>query len=479
MRYGTLQSAKEVLRLLRWLDDISLYRDIGVGDTDGDVAGASAITGTQVAKLVRDGMVRKFTGTPLRFVKVFTVLEAEKHRYRVIGWPRKLNDELLAGGWKSGMVVPDVADKVTDVWGGDWAVCLDLEKGFYQFGLSHEVQACFVFEVEGVQYCWTRMVMGFRPSAELCNAVLQFLVEVVGLKYPQVVPSVHVDNVRFVGTREYTAGAGEYLKTLSKPLNLAWNVEKENIPHQRGKFCGVLYDYRQKLVCLTDHSVGKLKQLRDTLSPQGCTVEVMRRLFGRLFSAGVVTQAPVWRWYYAIKWYRRRCRALTRDELSVQEVVGWWAASWDQTQEWLDWVIANVPTTPRQEGEPCFWTLFSDASTKGAGAVLVGADGTVRTWGISWVDMGLWSHGWVPHINQLEVIAAHWALVMGFGVYRFDPLHLMIDNTSALGAIRRQRSNSFWINQYVGPIMAGPWRIVRADYVASAENPADHPSRHH
>jgi len=245
-----------------------------------------------------------------------------------------------------------------------------------------------------------------------------------------------------------------------------------------GKYCGVIYNYLRKTVSLTDAAVQKLRHLREGLRFASIPFKEMRVLMGRLFHAAVVTQAPVFRWYYAIKWYRRRCRGFSRGEFREGDSVGWWRDAWVQVGEWLDHCIRNIPVVPRNPTEEVRWHLFTDASLQGAGGVLVNSMGEIRTVGARWADIGPWTGGWVPSINQLEMQAMGWALEQFRRSIGQDPVWLSVDNTSVLSTMRRGRSGAYLLNRHYQGVAELGFRVVRVEYVASAQNPADRPSRH-
>jgi len=473
------EEAPELVEKLRWLHDVSLYEAVSGDGGEAEGVHDSPITGAQVRQLVADGMVGEFHGMAKRRVKVFLRAEEAKMAWRVLGWPRQLNEEMLSAGWESGMWVPTIGDNVEGVHAGAWGLCMDMKKGFYQFALSDAVQAFFVFTVEGTEYAWRRLVMGFRPAAELCNDVLGMLARKAARGVPGVRATfVHVDNARFVGCRVGVVKARVRLRALAKEVGMTFGVEAENEPHKVGRYCGVVYDYRGKTVCLTEAAVGKLRLLRASLIPGGIPFKAMRVLMGRLFHAAVVTQAPVARWYYAIKWYRRRCRGFSRGEFREGDTVGWWKDAWEQVGEWLDHCIRNVPVVPRNPQAVVHWHLFTDASLQGAGGVLVNSYGEIRTVGARWVDIGPWTGGWVPSINQLEMVAVGWALGQFRREIGYAPVWLSVDNTSVISTMRRGRSGAFWLNRYFREVADLGFDVVKVDYVASAQNPADHPSRH-
>lgn len=126
-------------------------------------------------------------------------------------------------------------------------------------------------------------------------------------------------------------------------------------------------------------------------------------------------------------------------------------------------------------------TLFSDASLDGWGAVLF-AGGKIL------MDCGPWPLGTNKHINILESKALENSIIF-LKRYLFENLQtrsanvsILVDNTSVLGAVKKEQSASFHLNVLAGRILdslnmcerINRWEI---HYVSSAENCADTPSR--
>ena len=58
-----------------------------------------------------------------------------------------------------------------------WAVCFDLTASFFQCALDKEVSRYFCFRAEnGKCYAFQRMVMGFAPSCEIMETILEVVI---------------------------------------------------------------------------------------------------------------------------------------------------------------------------------------------------------------------------------------------------------------------------------------------------------------
>ena len=123
--------------------------------------------------------------------------------------------------------------------------------------------------------------------------------------------------------------------------------------------------------------------------------------------------------------------------------------------------------------------VYTDASDSGYGIVVVVQGKYLQRAG-TWTSLGTddrpWNMpSWLPHINQRELAAVQ--LAEKFMADLQIPCHharLHVDNTTALGVLRRGRSKSYWLN-YLLTMQDNNWRS--RDYVCTTDNLADKPSR--
>ena len=112
----------------------------------------------------------------------------------------------------------------------------------------------------------TRLVMGGVRSAELCDLTLKILAYAPHIP---VTTTTHIDNLRFIGTKEAVVAVRELFLKNCAEVGATLNDEPENQPHQMGDFVGMSCDYSAGTVALTDKSRAKIrsKLLREIASP--------------------------------------------------------------------------------------------------------------------------------------------------------------------------------------------------------------------
>ena len=242
--------------------------------------------------------------------------------------------------------------------------------------------------------------------------------------------------------------------------------------HNKGRYCGVQYDYRRKTVCLKEAFVSKIRENIEDM--QRWTMGEMMEAFGRLFSGAEILAAPLWRWYAAIKFYRRRM-AGDEDDRAQAKV---WPCSVSAIHEWASFLVKNEPRRVPDPSLNPVVTVFTDAATSGWGTVVIEErTGKVHVFGgrfprWSWTE---------EHINVKEARAVEESV---HALYRLFPkfpsaVTWKIDNTSALGATRKGRSKVFELNRVIANIreQIPQGTTTKFEYVPSSLNWADAPSR--
>ena len=165
-----------------------------------------------------------------------------------------------------------------------------------------------------------------------------------------------------------------------------------------------------------------------------------REAFGLLFYAAQVLRAPVWKWYYPIKLYSRRLSSNWPDSSAARV----WPCCLPQLNDWFDFLLCNEPVTPPQPGLVPSLTIFTDSSDHGWGVVIID-----ETTGRIIIRGGKFQNS--DHINIKEAVA--WRFSIDIVRELFSPfpsvISWYIDNTSALGAIRKGRSPAFALNKVI------------------------------
>ena len=182
----------------------------------------------------------------------------------------------------------------------------------------------------------------------------------------------------------------------------------------------------------------------------------------------------MWKWYAAIKFYRRRMAAEESDNRPARV----WPCCVKAIREWAEFLFANKPrSVPDPTIEPEV-TVFTDAAPKGWGAVVIEENtGKVHVFG------GRFSQWKVEHehINIKEARAVQESVKILYDIFPKFPAAVTwrVDNTSALGATKKGRSKIFEMNKVIADIreqIPGS-TTMKFEYIPSSMNYADAPSR--
>ena len=323
--------------------------------------------------------------------------------------------------------------------------------------------------------------MGAKPSAEIMDILTKGLAGLPG--YSKEVPphkniQTHVDNIRalfdnFEDAEHYS----RWLEDRAEACGVTFNSDELGV-HTQGPFCGMFCDYEVKSVCLLPKILRKIERWRSHLASEKplCAGDIAE-MFGVLFYSSSVLRCNLATFYFAIKAYRRVCSRLSKGTVLESEEVSFSSRSRTDVIEWLDSLAENIPSRPAPKHLAPKYTLYSDASLAGWGAVLIReSDQHVFSTGAKWPDT---LHG--KHINTLEAIAALEGLSFFAHLIRGSSVELRIDNTSCAFAIRKGYARALYLNSIVAMLtdLAAMHNIFVSSvkYVRSAANVADAISR--
>ena len=137
--------------------------------------------------------------------------------------------------------------------------------------------------------------------------------------------------------------------------------------------------------------------------------------------------------------------------------------------------LSKTKMTPA-DATPSKWTMYSDASMAGWGAVIISSEGSVHSTGAKWLP----EHAGLS-INVLEAEAVRNGLHDLQSHLQGCTVDLRIDNTSCISAIRRQYAASAGLNATSDAVQELARQlsiqIGTVKYVASSDNPSDANSR--
>lgn len=417
----------------------------------------------------------------------FSVMEHLKGRRRFIYWPRRLNQilkDLL--GYKFGEELPEVFDISSDVHKGNFSAAYDLTTSFFQVEIPPEARRFFAFKDEnGKVWQMTRMPMGWSVAVEIMHLITRTIAGDAGvlwdaLSAPQ--PKVHVtcfvDNFRHVST-----DAAEVDKARVASLarcsaaRVTLNKEECNSTLSKHCFCGQMFDFAAKTVCLKTSFVDKL--LLNDLATM--TYRDLRCLYGRLEFASTVLGISPAKFHWAFKFFRRKMAAEAAGTINLDDPVEWWASARKQFAAWRFEALANRPRFPPTElpfDAPHF-LLFTDASSVGYGAVLVNCLTN---------QISCFGERWEPGLEELHINAKELeAVTRGIAYFRQHfPSHvatrllIYIDNTTAKRVLETHRTRGDQLHHVLlrfNMVVQDLNIMHEIRYIRTDLMPADQPSR--
>jgi len=429
----------------------------------------SDIRAKDIDRLVADGVVGRADDDAPVTASVFLVAEMAKSRARFILFPIAHNRAAEAV-YVSDMGLVDVKVIASEVHEAEHAFAIDLTASFYQTLLPHGRRGNFVFAFDGRKYEALRMPMGATESAEIQQRITTFVFEPPPHLRDLIKFRVHVDNVLYRGKREHLTEmlciirerAARYKVTINESLT-------EDMIGPTAEFLGFIFDHVSKTISLTEKMKKKLTALahapdpgtrRDVLYASSLLSYVNRALglsFGPRF--GVLQAARIAAKDFSLG---SSLDARTTFPKSLGTAIRQWAGC-----------LASTPaqTVPRPTTTPTA-QLWVDSSNDGYGAILA-VMGVVHVAAAKRTDS--------MTISAAETDAVAWALHVFADVIRGGDIELFTDNIPCLFAIHRRYSRSRAVHRAVTRVYAAltdlDVRFTSVNYVRSAKNPADVPSR--
>jgi hypothetical protein len=398
-------------------------------------------------------------------VRVFWVAEILKRRRRLVTHPKEQNELPFQ---KEPSLFPS-DEEVFDIHKAPTAACVDMKAFFNQFELPTYLRDYFCFRTKtGEWYRLCTIPTGGRESPIIAQIVLKSLALRIE-EASQTKVTAFIDNLRIAGKPHQ----------VEKGLRLLYHICKSELGMQINEtfdlaliqstytFLGINFkhDKHSPSVALGEGAITRLRatpEINPTTTIRECLV-----LFGRLIAASRVLglQPP----YHVVKFLR--CRVGTPLEslaLVWPAIIPTWKAWWQQACE------NNARPLNRPLGAA---TLYTDASSKGWGAVMITC-GPPRITGARWST----AVATQLHINILETLAV--GLAVKTLQLRNCQLTIVLDSTVAIAQIGKHplaTPRGFWLSAaklWVKHILSAANILTRhVEWIRSDENPADAPSR--
>ena len=291
------------------------------------------------------------------------------------------------------------------VFTSECAVQFDFSAWFDQFTLHPEIRKFFgVLSPDGPAVA-TVLVMGHKGACQVANAATSSIAD-VGL--PEVQTAVIVDNVRFAGTVASATKAGELFIQRADSVHAVLK-DRSIKPQTEEDFVGEHYDYVKKTRSLTQKTQKKavfaleLLQKRDTFRARQ-----LLAVYGLLLYAANTLRVTIARFHWAMRFLSH----VSSTELSFEHRVP--PGVRIELLEWAKIAAANVPVAVWLEdsSEPDF-TIYTDASASGWGAVSISKNGSVLQLSEPWSQKDLAAYDLQSSVQAepLAVVYAVQALV--------------------------------------------------------------------
>ena len=408
----------------------------------------------------------------------FTVVEekAEGLRQRFILWTKGLNDWGEGTGYQAAVPLKHISAYLGAVK-QECATTRDFRTGFFAIEIPTYARHLFRFQdSSGRWFEMQRLPMGHIGAPELMHTLAasaaghpdyvrsDIAVHSVGI-------DIFIDNIRYTGERKHILDATTVLDETASGMSITWKASDSHTAATTYTFLGADFNHELRTVRASE----KIRRKISGVNLSNCTASQLESLGGRLVHASAIAGVPMGQFWYAVKFLRRLVNGLNRGTRRPEANVNIPPSVTAQLSAWC--TAALKQQTIFQHDSRNSVTTFIDASMTGWGGVIID-DSTA--------EIIILGGSWTPsearlHINVLESLALSKTLSQLPVRYKGGTLSLWIDNTSVVGALRKKlcaRSADLNKNVVLSSIIFKNLQLdVNIGWVASANNPADIPSR--
>jgi hypothetical protein len=456
-------------RALRWLHDPELYRSVLRGTPrEHRTVFNNYLEEQDIDQLLNAGIISEIQPTNTAYikswVKLFTLLEEQKRRRRVLMEPRDINrntENLSDFGLRTHL--PSLKDIEALVRRSQEIISVDYRCFYFQIGLHGEVPAYYGVKINSRNFVINRLPMGVT----LAVCVAQHISTIAARHMPGTHKLIYIDNT-FIGAQrdeDFTEGIHNAAAKFNIEIGTYCRAVQLDV-------LGVRVDCQTKTMKLGERFVERHTEFVDHFQ-QNTTAPVVAfwRGVGVLLRTCTVLKYSLAHTFFLLRRVRIIARALQKHELRWSDNITY-NEEGEEARE-----IATlcelfrqnkaVPIAEDYSDEPSHNApkIFSDASMTGWGVVVV-SDSHVHTYAGTWTEEQS-----RLHIAELEAIAFSHALKYSKGRYT----EMMTDNAALYFAIRRGHSANRTLNEAV--LLWGAANTPKITLVPSAQNLADGASR--
>jgi hypothetical protein len=457
-----------------FLAAIKLLQEATSLPSKGPSAGECELSTIDIERLTLASLLVPAPDDSQATIKTFTVTERSKSRRRWITFPKTANRvvDRLAYSIPCGMPTPE--EIINTIGRFKYGAQLDFASYFHQFGFTSQG---LVLQAGEKKYYTTTIPTGSNLSPAIAqaytNAFTQFCCQEAQrtFKNSEIAVLGYIDNVIML-TNDHKI-LGQVIALIfeaAKMFHISINELTEDVMRQDFQnfdFLGMSFDMGAGTVCPSNKNKRKIVESLSTLTDANATLRQFLQLFGKLAFAATVMRRPRHQYYYVFKWMRRQ----TGSPLDAV------ATPWPSTlRVWLQFAKDMVSGEPRKIQAPPLTQNYvvTDASNTGMGAILF----------VPGEPQHIFARRWSAterrlHINCLEAIALRNGLRAFHSLITCavpTTLRVVVDNTTVIFSMRKNRSRNFVMSHVLQDInsLAQTANIVlQAEYIKSAENPAD------
>lgn len=402
-------------------------------------------------------------------------------RCRIITWPKVANEK----PYEAEVNIADIVDAVKIIHGGTYGWCGDLRCAFFQVPIPVQARAWYrirvkILELDLIHHVrMRRLPMGARASPEMMHGTLESIMFDADLY--SVKNQVYIDNLLLVGSED---NVRRYLQVIKERLCFCGLQLGEEDGGPAVKFRGIVLDFRNKTIALTEKAREKLNGALSSLSDQFnhgiLSVRSLLSAYGILhyysrtlwFHDTMHSKAD----YFEVSSEMSRIGSLfTQHIVSLSSL---WKLSPHLMRRITDWFQATM--APRAVRIPDFSIqpsaiYLTDASSGygGAGAIL--REGTISIWARRW-DAAI-----RRSINALEFRAMTETMERDSAQVQGEPLGWITDNEVAACVLNSRTARSSQMNNelmFFNTIRRRNGQFfVWTKHTSSADNPVDGLSR--
>ena len=385
-------------------------------------------------------------------VRLFTVYEIAKHRYRIIKHTADINDaygkDTLLG---TTFLCKD--DHIQSVHNGEFCITLDFAAWFDQFRLGIDAQRYHTFRCGNRFFQCTRLPMGQRHAVDVAATATDVLLD---FSRPGVYADAHVDNVRFLGNdRQAVIDAAATFTARCRQVGAQLNEDTTDIAalvRTDGEYLGLDFDYHNKKVRIAAKPLQKLAALKRVFEYERPTHRHFLAIMGVLFFASPPLRINLAEKYYLLKSYAEISRTLQQQPWLLDAPLALPPSRAVVLAAWVAEVERNTWTAPEPRQITPSWIMVTDASATGWAAVFL----DVHTGAVS-TKAGKWTGHFKGRRARRSAWAEPQAICNGICAH-LEPgtkgdLCILTDAKAAARAYNRKRSMKFPVNRNIGELL--------------------------